>query len=150
MKDKRAAGDISSLPYAEGDLEALAADLIGEAFVRYHAEFKAITNRARYRFENCDWHGLHHDAEERLDLYGAYVRESVEGLGSLLGEAGGDLSLLGRIKQAYTAVICERDDFDIAQSFYNSVLIRVAHTAGITGVDSSIEFMGTEFPAPPS
>ena len=45
----------------EEDLSASAADLVGEAFVRYHAEFKALTERAMERFEACDWHGLHHD-----------------------------------------------------------------------------------------
>jgi len=132
------------------DLAECAADLVGEAFVRYHAEFKAITDRAKKRFEECDWHGLHHDAEERLDLYGAYVGDVVSALRALLGESAGDLILLAHTKGAYTRLIRERNDFDIAQSFYNSVLIRVAHAAGITGVDSSIEFMGVEFPAPPA
>jgi isocitrate dehydrogenase kinase/phosphatase len=142
-------GDVAPVSHDNDDLARSAADLIGDLFVRYHAEFKAITERARERFEECDWHGLHADMVERLDLYGLYVRQAVDELGALLGaEEAGDLALLGRIKQAYMGLIRERNDFDIAQSFYNSVLIRVAHTAGITGVDSSIEFMGDEFPSP--
>jgi isocitrate dehydrogenase kinase/phosphatase len=117
--------------------------------VRYHAEFKAITNRAQERFEQCDWHALHRDAEERLDLYAVYVRETVESIEAQLGENAQDLDLLASIKGAYTRLICEREDFDIAQSFYNSVLKRVALAAGITGFDPAIEYMGTEFALPP-
>lgn len=137
-------------PAGSQDLAKCAADLVGEAFVRYHAEFKAISDRAKKRFEECDWHGLHRDAEERLDLYGVYIGSVVAELRALLGEWASNPLLLPRIKEAYTRLIHERDDFDIAQSFYNSVLIRVAHAAGITGVDSSIEFMGVEFPTPPT
>jgi isocitrate dehydrogenase kinase/phosphatase len=77
------------------------------------------------------------------------VREAVDEMQSLLSVSAGDQATLALTKQAFTEIIRERDDFDIAQSFYNSVLIRVAHGAGITGVNSSIEFLGTEFPAPP-
>src|SRR6476659_9687463 len=98
------------------NLAECAADLVGEAFVRYHAEFKAITGCAKKRFEECDWHGLHHDAEERLDLYGVYVGEVVSALRTLLGESARDLILLAGTKGAYTRLIRERNDFDIAQS----------------------------------
>jgi isocitrate dehydrogenase kinase/phosphatase len=127
-----------------------AAGLLDEAFMRYHAEFKRITVRARERFEACDWHGLHSDAEARLDLYGVYVDEAVGALRAMLGESGGDRALLAAIKEEYSSRIRERDDFDVAQSFYNSVLIRGARAAGITGIDTDIEFMGTEFSTPPS
>jgi len=149
MREKRSPGEQVASSPGTGNLAENAADLVGEAFVRYHAEFKAITDRAQWRFEVCDWHGLHRDAEERLDLYSGYVSHAVEMLRGLLKERAGDRALLAKSKKAYTGLIRERDDFDIAQSFYNSVLIRAAHAAGITGVDSSIEFMGTEFPAPP-
>lgn len=132
-----------------GELARNAAELIEEVFTRYHAEFKHITVRARERFEACNWHGLHSDAEERLDLYGIYVRDSVEALRSLLAEQGGDRELLAAIKAEYMRYIKERDDFDIAQSFYNSVLIREARSAGIAGIDASIEFLGNEFATPP-
>src|SRR5438270_2857470 len=104
MEAKRAS-DVKIAPTPASpveDLAASAADLVGEAFVRYHAEFKAITERAMERFEACDWHGLHHDTEERLDLHGAYVHAAVESLRTLLGEEGtGDRALLASIKQAY-------------------------------------------------
>lgn len=127
-----------------GELVKSGADLIEEAFARYHAEFKHITARAQTRFESCDWHGLHQDAETRLDLYGSYVGEAVEALRGLLGESAGDRATLGAIKEEYAKFINKRDDFDIAQSFYNSVLIRVAKSGGISGVDKGIEFMGDE------
>jgi isocitrate dehydrogenase kinase/phosphatase len=148
MQQVPTAGSLAGAQLA-GHLARRAADTIGDAFVRYHAEFKAITNRAQERFEQRDWHALHRDAEERLDLYGLYVREAVESIEAQLGESTSDFDLLASIKGAYTRLICEREDFDIAQSFYNSVLIRVAVAAGITGLDPAIEFMGTEFPVPP-
>lgn len=125
-----------------------ASDLIKDAFCGYHDEFKQITVRARGRFENCDWHGLHSDAEQRLDLYGEYVKHAVIALEGLLGERCGNKDLLAALKEDFQHFIIERDDFDVSQSFFNSVLIRVARSGGITGIDTSIEFMGDEFPTP--
>src|SRR5215204_5873561 len=124
------------------------ADLIEEGFASYHEEFKHITMRARGRFEECDWHGLHSDAEERLDLHGDYVAKLVAELEALLGNRCGDKELLGAVKREFTQFISKRDDFDVAQSFFNSVMIRVARFGGIAGIDTSIEFMGDEFATP--
>ena len=41
-------------PAGSQDLAKCAADLVGEAFVRYHAEFKAISDRAKARAVVCD------------------------------------------------------------------------------------------------
>jgi isocitrate dehydrogenase kinase/phosphatase len=140
--------DETGMNSEQASYASAAAALLEEAFSGYHAAFKRITARARDRFEACDWHGLHRDAEERLDLYGRYVQETVEALRKLLGGRGGDRGLLAAIKDEYAARIRERDDFDIAQSFYNSVMMREARAAGIAGIDTGIEFMGTEFSAP--
>jgi hypothetical protein len=52
MQKKRTAPEIpNTIAIDTGDLAASAADLIGDAFVRYHAEFKAITERAHGLFE---------------------------------------------------------------------------------------------------
>ncbi|MEO5951510.1 MAG: bifunctional isocitrate dehydrogenase kinase/phosphatase, partial [Chloroflexia bacterium] len=130
------------------ELMRVASDLLEEVFVSYHDEFKHITMRARGRFEECDWHGLHSDAEERLDLYGGYVGKLVVELEALLGERCGDKELLGAIKGEFQRFIREREDFDVSQSFFNSVMIRVGRFGGIAGIDTNIEFMGDEFVTP--
>src|SRR6266487_3977046 len=55
----------------------LAANAIHAACDTYQREFKAITYRARARFEQCDWHGMQADAAERLDLYKQVVDPTV-------------------------------------------------------------------------
>lgn len=129
---------------------AAAAELLYSAFTRYHDEFQRITARAQHRFEERDWHGLHGDAQQRLDLYGECVRDAVTALRELLGDAGGDRALLAAIKDGFRERIAKRPDFDIAQSFYNSVLIREARAAGIVGISSDIEFLGDEVVTPPA
>ncbi|HEX8201467.1 MAG TPA: isocitrate dehydrogenase kinase/phosphatase AceK regulatory subunit [Isosphaeraceae bacterium] len=49
------------------------ADAICVAFADYERQFRAITRRAPARFERRDWHGMQHDAVERLELHGGAI-----------------------------------------------------------------------------
>jgi len=53
------------------------AQTLVDAFADYNAEFRAVTQRARKRFEERDWHGSQRDAVERIDLYRRYVDSAV-------------------------------------------------------------------------
>ena len=50
-------------------LVADCAQTLVDAFADYNTEFRAITRRARQRFEERDWRGSQKDAVERIELY---------------------------------------------------------------------------------
>ena len=64
-------------------VEAAAQGLL-DAFVAYHDAFRAITRRARSRFETRDWAAVQADAAERLALYRERVNWCVEALSTQL------------------------------------------------------------------
>lgn len=87
------------------------------------------------RFEGGDWAGLAEDAETRLLLYGRTVAEVVVRVGRL--------SLwqplpFAAVRRRYAGAIEDREDRGIAETFYNSVIRRLA---GTFGVDRESEFL---------
>ncbi len=118
---------------------------IKDAFSAYHAEFKYITRKAKQRFEQCDWHALHSDAVARLDLYKDFVASPVKALKAELGERANDRVFWMSVKHRYTQTIADLPDFDLAESFYNSVVMRVAASSGL---DPDIQYVGREFNSP--
>ncbi len=123
----------------------LIASTIQHVFVAYHDEFKVITRRAKERFEQCDWHGLHEDAEQRLDLYKSHVADALRLIDEGLGERASDKALWTSAKETYRRLISDLDDFDLAQSFYNSVAMRANIPNLTAGIDPSVAFDGSEF-----
>jgi isocitrate dehydrogenase kinase/phosphatase len=128
-------------------LANLGAHTIHAACDAFQDRFKAITRRARKRFEGCDWHAMQADAAERLDLYKQVVNRTVAEIGQLLGDRVADTFVWASIKAVYSGLIAERDDWEIAETFFNSITRRVFATVG---VDSQIEFVDTDFETPPT
>jgi isocitrate dehydrogenase kinase/phosphatase len=110
------------------------------AFEKFHTQFRIITQRARERFLNQDWHGLKADAEERLDLYKSVVDEIVAAVGQLLGSRVKDESAWIDIKKNYFALTHALDVWELAETFFNSVTRKIFVTVG---VDPQIEFVDT-------
>ena len=123
-----------------------AVDAISRAFETYRRQFAEITRRAKARFENQDWHGMQHDAVERLDVYARVVALLVVDIRSLLGERVHDRALWAQMKAAYSGWIAGRADFELAETFFNSVTRRIFATIG---ADPKIEYVGLDFDAPP-
>ncbi|NNF10410.1 MAG: bifunctional isocitrate dehydrogenase kinase/phosphatase [Acidimicrobiia bacterium] len=123
------------------------AELFVECFLEYTRRFRDITERARTRFEEADWHSMHADAVERLELYPLIVAEVRSRLEALLGDDLDDRELWADIKALYSARLTDRQVWEIGETFYNSVTRRVFAT---TGVDPQIEFVATDFPTPPT
>lgn len=63
----------------------------------------------------------------------------------MLGAAIGDLAGWSRIKAIYAELILGRDDFEHAQTFFNSVTRRLFPHVG---TDRAIDFVGDDFPLP--
>jgi isocitrate dehydrogenase kinase/phosphatase len=131
---------------ADTDVARLTANAILDAFIGYHAEFKKITRWAKQRFEQQQWHELHEDTQQRLDLYKDSVGKAVNDAEDRLGARTQNKEFWIAVKDHYTRFIEQRDDFDIAQSFYNSVVMRVVPAPGL---DPDVHYVGSELDPPP-
>lgn len=116
----------------KGNARAMhAATLMSDAFRGYRESFVEITRRARRRFEERDWHGGHADAAERLALYRDRVEGALPLVRDSLQECATDVPTWQIVKWMYAALIAERDDCEIAESFYNSIARRIFSTVGV-------------------
>ncbi|WP_043097004.1 bifunctional isocitrate dehydrogenase kinase/phosphatase [Kallotenue papyrolyticum] len=122
-----------------------AATAIAAAYEAYQADFRAITRRARGRFERCDWHGLQDDAVARLDSYRAHLDRLLVVLRRLLATRFTDRALWQSLRAHYAALIAARPDSELAETFFNSLTRRVFATVG---VDAALEFVRVAAPSP--
>jgi isocitrate dehydrogenase kinase/phosphatase len=124
------------------------ATTIKDAFADYHAEFKSITRKAKEHFERRAWQQLHSDSETRLEVYRDFVARAIGDLKQSLGEQAGDRTLWEAVKKEYTQVISGRPDAELAESFYNSVAMRIVTSKSI---DPALHYTGAEAEvAPPA
>ncbi len=119
---------------------------IRDAYVRCQELFRAITRRARRRFAGRDWHGMHDDSAQRLDVYASTIDDIETRLRTTLGQRLQSRILWGGAKAVYSGLIYDREDWEIAETFFNSVTRRVFSTVG---VDNDIEFVHTDYVSPP-
>jgi isocitrate dehydrogenase kinase/phosphatase len=134
-------------PISDSRLANLGATTLHDGFEDFHAEFKAATRRARARFEHCEWQGMLADSLERLELRAKVLAQTVAAIRKLLGDRVTDHAIWVGIKAVYSSLLADRDDWEIAETFYNSVTRRIFATVG---VDAQIEFVDTDFDAPPT
>ncbi len=125
----------------------LGATTIFDKFVGYRKEFKAITRRAKARFENREWHALQQDATERLSIYKKTVDAVVTDIRGLLDDRIFDKIVWASMKAVYSGRIDVREDRELAETFFNSVTRRIFTTVG---VDPQIEFVDTDFEPTPT
>jgi isocitrate dehydrogenase kinase/phosphatase len=128
-------------------LANLEARAIFAACARFQSQFKAITERAGERFAQRDWHGMQADAAERLDIYRQVVEQAVAELRLTLADRLHDAWVWASIKAVYSGLIVECDDWEIAETFFNSITRQIFTTVG---VDPQIEFVDTDFESPPT
>jgi len=117
------------------------AQTLVDAFADYNAEFRAITQRARKRFEERDWHGSQRDAVERIDLYRRYVDSAVELMQRKLGDEVHERAVWSSIKRRFAEIIDPLPDNEFPKTFFSSV---TRQTFDTTGVDAAVEFFALE------
>ena len=126
------------------------ARVVLRAFSAHRAAWLSATGRARTSFEQRNWAQLQRDGSRRLHLYSAGVQRALDAVTGVLGDRADDRVVWLGAKAAYSALVSERPDWDLAETFFNSVGRRVL---GTVGVDDLVEFVDTDFedpPAPPS
>ncbi len=131
----------------ESRLANIGAKTIQAAYVTFHDQFRSITERAHQRFDTQDWAGMQTDAAERLGLYRRIVDLVVAALRDLLGERVDNKLIWASMKAVYSGLIADRDDWELAETFFNSATRRIFTTVG---VDPQIEFVATDFETPPT
>ena len=128
-------------------LAALCANAAYRAFLSYQAEFHIITRRAADRFLRRDWPGAYADAAERLGLYSRVLDEVVVAIHGLMGSRLEEKPVWAATKAVYSSLITHCNEWEIAESFFNSLTRRVFVTVG---VNQQVEFVDTDFDAPPT
>src|ERR1700722_7676469 len=114
---------------------------IASAFVRYNAEFRAITRRAPVRFDARDSKGSQRDAVERIDLYDKFVNGTVAELRTKLGDVALDRDLWMQNRQDFPGEIETLPHPEFAKTFFSSPTRRMF---GTVGVAPEIEFVATD------
>ena len=125
------------------DVPRKAADLLARAHAEYTSAFGEITRRAPSRFSDRDWAGMRADTLERLELYRKVLDPAVEALSALLGPRVSEKPVWTEMKEAFAALVAERVDLGLAETFFNSASRRIFHTVG---VDPRVEFVASEVP----
>ncbi len=128
-------------------LANIAARTIHQAFNTYQEQFNTITQRAQERFETQDWSGLQADASERLVLYRRIVNLVEAAIRDLLADRLTNKLIWASMKAVYSGIIIGHDNWELAETFYNSVTRRIFTTVG---VDPQIEFVATDYETPPT
>ena len=90
-------------------------------FESYFAEFQNITLAAKSWFENADWHGIQQASSQRIDLYKAHTARVNEYVELIAGEHLHDLNFWRDTRGVYSRLIEGHDNFEIAETFFNSV-----------------------------
>jgi len=130
----------------DSQLSDQGANAIRNAFNTYRTRFKEITRGARSHFLDRNWHAMRTDAALRLELYKKAVDRIEDSIRKLLADHIQDKRIWTDIKTAYSAMLVGNDDWELAETFFNSVTRRIFATVG---VDSNIEFVNTDFDTPP-
>lgn len=120
---------------------------IAVAFGFYRDAFLAVTRRARQSFETRNWAQLRADTALRLGLHRDAVDQAEAATRALLGERCKDRLVWVSAKAVYSSLIAQRQDWELAETFFNSVTRRIFSTVG---VDPLTEFVASDFDGPPN
>ena len=94
-------------------------------FESYFAEFQNITLAAKSRFENADWLGMRHASIQRIDLYKAKTNQIYEYVELIAGDHLHDFEFWREARDVYSRLIEGHNNFEIAETFFNSVYCAV-------------------------
>ena len=120
---------------------ALHAVALRDGFLAYNAAFRAITQRAKPRFEQRDWLGSQRDAEDRIDLWDQHIHRETQRMAKTLAHRLMDRELWAGIKSDFARTIADLPDAEFAKTYFSSVARKIFN---IVGRDPDIEFVDEE------
>lgn len=97
------------------------ARIILNGFESYFADYQNITLGARSRFENADWLGIHAATIQRIDLYKLKVNFVLDTVELVAGDELRNYEFWRDTRKIYAGLIRNHNNFEIAETFYNSV-----------------------------
>ncbi|UCS92451.1 bifunctional isocitrate dehydrogenase kinase/phosphatase [Echinicola marina] len=100
----------------------LVVDEIINGYIKYINSFNEYTKRAPIYFRERDWDGVQLNQRQRLRLYKDCVNEVVKICKVNYGEYLNDRHYWLAVKHSFSETINERNDKELAESFYNSVI----------------------------
>ena len=106
------------------------ARLIVAGHIAYHRDFDRITRGARARFEQADWLAVQRASTLRIEIYDDHVSRVVARISRLRDAPSRRLDWT-RTKAIYASLIEGLDDYEIAETFFNSIHRRVTDDADI-------------------
>ena len=98
--------------------EQTIARIIYDAFQAYRDKFSQITHAAKHRFESADWAGIQDAGNQRLESYNHYVNLVMQQAPELQPN---NIVNWQALKAAYTNIIDNTTDANLAETFFNSV-----------------------------
>jgi len=101
------------------------ASTILNGFESYFADYQNITLAARPRFESGDWYGIRKSTIKRIDLYKKKVKKVIRFVELIAGDQLHDLQFWEAAKGSYGELIEGHNNFEIAETFYNSIFCSV-------------------------
>ena len=109
---------MSTRQVSESRLASLGSRAISDAYYDFSQKFKALTARAKIRFESRDWPGMASDAADRLALYSKSSRTTADEVAVILGDRLLDRGVWVAMKAAYSAFAMDRQDFELAETLF--------------------------------
>ncbi len=97
------------------------AKTILNGFESYFADFQAITLAGQTFFQDERWLDMHSATRARIDLYKGKVNKTLEFAEDIAGERMRELPFWAEARAAYAALIVDHNNFEIAETFFNSV-----------------------------
>ena len=129
--------------YSDSRLANEGANVIAAAWNDFSDRFSIVTRRARHRFLAADWQAIAADHVERLDLYSSFVSRAEADIRTLLGDRLEARDVWIGMRAVYSGLVNTRPDWELAETFYNSITRRIFDTVG---VDPRIEFVASDYP----
>ncbi len=128
-------------------LATAGAQAIMRSFETLQTRFAVITQRAQARFESGDAAGMQKDARQRLLLYQEIVSRLVVKIEDILGDKVENQLTWTAMKAVYSSLAAQREDWNIAETFFNSITRRIFATVG---VNEEMEFVASDYDEPVS
>ena len=93
-----------------------------QGFTSYMHSFNDLSRKAPLYFRERNWDAMQSTHRQRLRLYKDRVQEVVTRCSNILAESVGDREIWAAAKNAYSQQASTRNDCELAESFFNSVI----------------------------
>ena len=134
------------IPGSTRDDAADVAALILASFRAYRERFRGITLAAKTRFESAAWIDGQNASAERIEIYKEFIARLQADISARLGALPLTPALSRAVKGEYVRLISTQPDFELAETYYNSIHRRIALD---DRVDETQSFVWSEFDEPP-